>query len=364
MTRQKKKNGAKGLPESSASRTRGAGSSKGSSGAFGGRSGQQAAVAIGQQIRNVGPRFSANGRSLKVSHREFAFNVLGNTAFTVGAANSLNPARYYPFPWLSGIARKFESYMFHSLRFIYVPSCPTSTKGSVLMTIDYDAADAGPTTGNEFLQCAGAVKGPCWQEVVLQADPEYLGLGGRRRFTRHSGVPAGTDIKTYDAGNLWIAVDGQIDLTAIGDVFVEYVVELFVPQPNPEIELEESCKIAASAASVAKNTPLGDLATSVVTGLLEVATSADKIWVKQPGQYKIDYSLLGTGLNTTAPDTSASAAVVSSTTPLATGDGLSSRGTVWANVTDPSRFISLKFPTVTTVSSMTARLAPYAYALL
>lgn len=363
MTRRNKKNGAKGFPPVPANLTRSAGSAKGAGGASRGRSGLQVAAAYGQQVRNQGPRFIANGRSLTISHREYVTRVMGAVGFSVSDPFSLNPGRYQPFPWLSDIARKFEAYTFHSLRFVYIPSCPTNSKGSVSMVYDYDAADAAPASVQEMLQSQGATRGPCWQELCAAADIDYMSIGGKRRFTRHAAVPAGKDIKTYDCGNFFLAVDGFDNGNTYGDLFVEYTVELLVPQPSPDFELEESVVVSAGAASVSKTTPFGAIGTQTLTGLLDVLAGSDMLWFKQPGEYKIDYALTGTGLNTAAPDVSSSTAATKVGGITASGDGLGARGFIQADVKNVNEAISLKFPTVTTLTNLAARISPYAFSL-
>jgi hypothetical protein len=78
----------------------------------------------------------------------------------------------------------------------------------------------------------GAVEDAPWREQYLLFDERSMHSMGPRKFVR-SGLIAAADLKTYDVGQLFACVIGCSDsVTSVGKIWVEYDVDLFVPQ-NP-----------------------------------------------------------------------------------------------------------------------------------
>jgi hypothetical protein len=179
--------------------------------------------------------FSANRASITqtsdgviIRKRELLSSITGSVNFTVAQTYALNPGLASSFPWLSTQAMGWEQYRFRKLRYIFYTRTGTSTPGSVMLVPDYDAADAVPINEQQAMDYKDAKEEAPWVvEFCCDLTPSALHPGGRK-FIRQ-GVVVGTDIKTYDAGNMFvITTDG----TAVnwGKVFVEYEVELAVSQ--------------------------------------------------------------------------------------------------------------------------------------
>lgn len=193
-----------------------------------------APVAIGLQVPTARPRFvssSASDGRIRVCHREFLADVTGNPAFSVRLRAALNPALPGTFPWLSGLAQGFESYVFRSLNITYVPSVGTQHSGTVMMAVDYDARDPSPATKQDLMQMHGAVRTTVWDPVSLTCDPRDL-TKFAQRYTRKTLAPTDPgDLKTYDTGFLLVAVEGADLTTSVGEIYMTYDVELITPQP-------------------------------------------------------------------------------------------------------------------------------------
>jgi len=60
---------------------------------------------------------------------------------------------------------------------------------------------------------------------------------GPKKFVRTAGLAANLDVKTYDAGTLFV---GTIDGTAVnwGKLWVEYDITLYTPQLQPQGTLQ------------------------------------------------------------------------------------------------------------------------------
>jgi len=187
-------------------------------------------AAYSTTMKQSGPtinRVSLN--STRIKHRELIGNIIGDSVYTIKGAYALNPGQFGSFPWLAGQAAGWEKYRFNSLKFHLLTRCGTSVPGSLMMFPDYDAADTAP--GSEFLASSysGFIEGAPWKDLSCSLDPQMM---GGIKFIRTGALPASTDIKTYDCGNMFIAVT---DGTAVNwsKSYVEYDVTLFNPTNSP-----------------------------------------------------------------------------------------------------------------------------------
>lgn len=170
----------------------------------------------------------------RIRHREYVCDVTSVTASMHFDSRPLNPGVSDTFPWLSGIANQYEEYVFRSLKFEYVSRLPATVGGFLAMVVDYDALDTVPTSKQQMLTYAGCVSEVIWKDLSFQADPSHFTRPYSRRFTR-AGVHDVTDVKTYDLGNFVLATNAPTNLTN-GELFVEYDVELYVPQLRVNVE--------------------------------------------------------------------------------------------------------------------------------
>jgi len=179
------------------------------------------------------PRLSLDGQRIVVRHREMVTTVLNSAAFATPRGGSLNPglpkitttidADESVYTWIQGMANLYEKYRILRQRFIYEPSCSINESATVAMMVDYDAKDATPTSMEAIMATYGAVYGPPWKGFTMDVKPQQLPL-----FTRSAAVGS-TDIKTYDYGYWYLATEGS-GTNPIGRVFVEYDIELSIPQ--------------------------------------------------------------------------------------------------------------------------------------
>lgn len=178
------------------------------------------------------PQIKGGGTSVRIRHRELLGNVIGSTSFAVVNTITMNPGLPGAFPWLSSQARGWEMYKFNALRLKYVTRTSTSTAGSILMSVDYDAVDAPPQDESTQATYEGTVEFAPWKDNVLQFNIGAMNRTLERHYLRHSAVlPAGIDIKTYDAAVVYIsAVDFATNGAMAGKLWVEYDVTLFTPQ--------------------------------------------------------------------------------------------------------------------------------------
>lgn len=190
----------------------------------------KAPVATSNVRRNPRPRTQSLGRSgdIRVRHREYIADLNGSIAFAL-TSYAVNPGLETLFPWLSSIAHNYESYSFDSLRFLYETEAPSSTAGTVLLALDYDASDPAPENKSQAMSYRNSVRSAPWAKVQHQSDKEDLSKR-KSYYTRRGLAPANTDIKLYDVGNFFACTQGMAGATAVGELYVEYDVRLMTPQ--------------------------------------------------------------------------------------------------------------------------------------
>jgi hypothetical protein len=231
------------------------------------------------------------------SQDEFIMDVNGSTSFSVGANLAINPGQALTFPWLSTIAARYEKYRFRRLRFYYKPMVTQFTSnyntGKVMMNCDYDASDPAPNSKQQVEDSDPHVDGMPYQSFSFVLDPrEMNGMSSDAHYVRPAGLPGGTDIKTYDVGNLFLSTIGQGASGAIGELRVEYDVELSVPildnndkaPANNSVLFCEGSTTVALTSGVSSNLPL-DLVTNGVG-----ATVAADTFTLLPGNYTITWT--------------------------------------------------------------------------
>jgi hypothetical protein len=221
-----------------------------------------APVAHGLQYRSKAPNFKQTSRdSIIVRHREYLQDVSGSVAFTA-ITYSINPALIGTFPWLYSVANQYESYLFRKLHFIYEPACSTSTAGTIILCVDYDATDAAPSTKSQAMTYHNAVRSAAWEPVCYKAAVEDLSKF-KRRYTRAGALPANADVKMYDVGNLFLCTSIETGTAIIGELYVEYEVELQTPQQNAIAGQQIGSAYLTAGGTFATATPFGS--TPVVT---------------------------------------------------------------------------------------------------
>lgn len=256
----------------------------------------RAPVAIGSVTRTNKPKISASSSregGIVIRHREYLDEAIGSDAFNASTL-SLNPGLPVTFPWLSTIANSFETYRFKRLWFIYKPSCPTTVGGKVILSVDYDANDPTPLSKVQQLQNKTMVDGPPWTEFRVELDPRDMDSLGPRHFTRvnFAGV-TGQDVKTYDVGRLVMSTSGfTAPFSVCGELWTEYEIELFTPQPNSPSQYSEKFVPATFSAAAPFGTAVGTISGSA----LFTHVDGTHLNCFCPGEYLMVVNAVGTGL--------------------------------------------------------------------
>jgi hypothetical protein len=152
--------------------------------------------------------------------------------------------------WLAGLADLYSKYRWKKLRFVYIPSCPTSTPGSGVVSIGYDRLDTDPASATAMQQSYRAI-----------TFPAYAGYEGAMALTTFNNVAGmvvfDVDVTRFEkpwypvlavaafsalATNIqnaycpctmyFASVNGPAGATFFGSWFIQYVIE-FIEPVNP-----------------------------------------------------------------------------------------------------------------------------------
>lgn len=248
-----------------------------------------AAYAKGQ--RSSAPRIEATRDQVRIVHRELVGSVTGSTAFTVFQIIALNPGLSASFPWLATQAQAWERYRFNRLRFCYYTRTGSNVPGSVMMVPDYDASDAAPVSEQVASSYEDVEEDAPWKDIDCDLRPSSLHALGPSKFIRVGALLANQDIKTYDAGNFFLAT---VDGTAVswGKLWVEYDITLMTPQLNPA----GGGALAAQAVNSVTPTTASLLPTpvTVLNSSAIVSIAGEVLTFLQAGQYILTYVVSGT----------------------------------------------------------------------
>jgi hypothetical protein len=232
--------------------------------------------------------------SMRFRETERIATVNGAVSFSNSLSIPTNPGLVTSFPWLSGHANLFENYKVHKLVYRYKNLKGTSSDGNILLSYDYDTLDPPPVSAIAATQSTHYCDGAPWRIFSISVPTD-----GRKLFTR-SGVLAGSDLKTYDMGQLHVSVEGCADTSAHGYLEVDYDIEFFNKQVNSATPVYAGL---TSIASLSSDQSLG-IGTSILQ-LTNVISSGIGTWsggrvTLPPGTYQIGAQMLNDGLGSTS----------------------------------------------------------------
>lgn len=313
---------------------------------------QSAPVAKSTPFRAKQPRVaSANGRC-NVAHVERIGTIAGSVAFAV-TAFAINPGLIATFPWLSGVAARYESYRFKRLRFWLRSKCSTAFVGDVSMAIDFDAADTPPTTSVQLENYDGAVNDMPWTDQWMDASALNL----RKElvyYVRTAALSSNLDIKTYDLGNLYVGTEGQANTSTVAYLYADYEVELTTPQLSFESVVLGGAITGAGTQSAAN--PFGTTASADAQALGVAINASSVVTLSYPGTYLVAGSIGGTVLSalTGTGSTGVTGSIAASGLANAAGTALFYYGTYVSTVANGTITFAA---TATTVTSAIAYIA-------
>jgi len=235
-------------------------------------------------------------RTCTIQEDEFIAAVVGSTGFS-NVAYAINPGQATTFPWLSKQAAQWEKYHFDRLEFYYkrdVSEFATNgTTGKVIMSVDFDASDAPPSTKQQIEDTDPRVDGMPCENLALPLNARDMHSLYPTLYVRPGGLPGASDIKTYDAGNFNIATQGCQNTSEIGELRVRYTVTFSVPVLESATAVPANNSVAllqdaAGQAVVTNVTTNAAVATATFNGIQAVNTAGSI--VLPAGNYLVDAS--------------------------------------------------------------------------
>lgn len=189
--------------------------------------------------QKLDPAFTIHRKELIIGE------LAGRTAFSNGFTKEMiNPANPALFPWLAGIARYFSEYVIRKLSFRFKSRRANEVvggnpaEGSIIMAfVSNTVSDAVlPRNKQDMENIFGCKSGnPCYDlSLNLKIQPNVL----KRKFVTHPNVVNDGDSRVDMEGFFLLATSGGPDGVVIGDVFADYVIDLYRPKENPVLRTE------------------------------------------------------------------------------------------------------------------------------
>jgi hypothetical protein len=242
-------------------------------------------------------------RSQIISEDEYIGEVNGSVTFAT-TQYTVNPGQASVFPWGNKIASLYERYKFRLLEFYFkreVSEFATNGQaGKVILSFDYDASDSAPTTKQQVEDTVPRKDGmPCTPIIKLSIDCATLAKNPCK-FVRPGAQPANTDIKTYDAGNLYVSTQGNTNASLIGELRVRYVVELSEPVLEPVSIVGGVVHFSGTAPTTANNFATATLQSGGTPSLTGITLGTNTITFPAgiPGNYLIAMNVIGSTSST------------------------------------------------------------------
>lgn len=312
----------------------------------------KAAVAVSKTVRIAKPKFkSASDGLATITHREYIGPVYASTTGSYQSINC-NPGLDASFPWLAAVANGYERYKFLKLEYTYVSAAATSERGRVGLAYQYDPTAANPKSRSDFFSIVPNVEEAPWEDMVLRVKPV-----SELRYIRSGALSTGTT-NTYDCGKVQILTAMNADSTTqLGELFVEYVVQLQNPQFN-QSPIAGSLSINSETAAA----PFGTSITTVSGTPPFIWNSGTTLRMNTSSPMMIRISFAGTGLNQPDPTLtlgSGSNGTISTITNLVNGTSTVQTLVCLIAYTQPDDLLTIAASESTTITQTVAYTARY-----
>lgn len=252
----------------------------------------------------MSPKMSRLPNSTVLKNREYIGQCTGNLTWGVEYDLRINPGDATAFPWLSAIASRYEVYRFRKLKLIYESGAPTSYGGSIMVGVDPDVLDLTPANKTEMMTMKWVKRCNTWDSMEYNIPFSEEIMPDRVRYVAPA-IPFGADAKTYDIGMLVVASDQTATGYYLGELYLEYEVELALPCLHAEALVAQSNAVFTTTAC----TPTHPITAGpyLQSGLMEVRARGsggigDDIWLPEPGVYFLNWAIEGTGITNAIPN--------------------------------------------------------------
>jgi hypothetical protein len=252
------------------------------------------ASAYSTGISQSEPKITRGPNFVRIVHKELIANIIGSTGYTVSNTFPLNPGMTTFLRWLPTQAVGWETYKWNKIEIHSFTRTGSNVPGSLAIIPDYDASDSSPTDEFSASSYKDIVEDVPWKDICCKLPHSRLHPLGKELFLRYGSV-ANTDIKTYDAGNLFITTtDGTA--VAWSKVWAYYDVTLYTPQlpPGGVVALSNELHISGTTPTTANAFPNQTVGTSSNAGIASVPATGEIITFLAAGRYLIVYNATAT----------------------------------------------------------------------
>jgi hypothetical protein len=265
-------------------------------------------VPLGNSQRNG---FNRNSASKTVTKDEYIADIAGTVAFTT-TQYAVQPGQGATFPWLAIEAKQWEKYEFEKLEFYLKPEVTQYTtnanSGKVILSFDADASDPPPLNKQEAEDVMPMADGMSYQTVNLNIPKFILQSHHDSFYVRPGNLPGGSDIKTYDLGNLFVSTIGQgAPVANMMELRVRYTCRLMIPILENTAAAPQNNQVTLLVDSIAAltiATPYQPLLATAASTALQVTNGLNAVntagsLVLPAGNYMIDVDVQydNTGVN-------------------------------------------------------------------
>jgi len=235
---------------------------------------QNSIVSASLKGSNSIPMMHNQGQSVIIRHKEFLCVVRGSKSFKLQRFFPLQPGDSNTFPWLHGVADRFQQYRIRGMVFHYVPTSGYAVSGldpalgAVMIQTSYRANDSDPANKVEMLNeywASENVPSDAFCHPIECAPSENP---FQVHYVRTVPVPSGDSPMLYDLGKTFIATQGMPDDDkVVGDLWVTYEIELMKPQiASSTLTDVVSAFLQSNGTLTAGSTPLGNTTSVALTG--------------------------------------------------------------------------------------------------
>ncbi|AAQ19971.1 capsid protein [Southern bean mosaic virus] len=175
-----------------------------------------APIAQGAMVRLREPSLRTAGGVTVLTHSELSTELAVTNAIVVSSELVM------PFTmgtWLRGVAANWSKYSLFSVRYTYLPSCPSTTSGSIHMGFQYDMADTLPVSVNQLSNLRGYVSGQVWS-----GSSGLCYINGTRCSDTANAITTTLDVAKL--GKKWYPFKTSTDFTAAVGVIVNIATPL------------------------------------------------------------------------------------------------------------------------------------------
>jgi hypothetical protein len=180
------------------------------------------------------PRMHSTAESCNICRTEYLGDVI-----TSGVANafSLQPFNFNPgifLNWGSTLASLFQEWQLNgavvSFRTRSSSYSNTTTLGTIVLAMDYNATATAFTTKQQIQECGGSVAASLDRDCDLYIEAAQSQTPLARLYVRTGSVPSGSDQHLYDMGLLQVATSGCPNTSAnVGELYISYDITFFKP---------------------------------------------------------------------------------------------------------------------------------------